>query len=104
LNSQFFDQARKSHNIILECLIQQDTMAAEIAICNDILDVGKYMSEETNSDVFYPRSLKNNSFETLIGKKHQSRIVWDNDPILKKDNRFIKRVGSSNLFIVFAED
>ncbi len=101
LSSHFFEQARKAHNIILECLIQQDTKAVEIAICNDILDVGKYMSEKTNSEQFDPRSIENNLFDISVGKNFQARVVWEDDPVLNNSEKFSKRVGSSNLFIIF---
>ena len=104
LAAMFYEQAKEAHTIIIECLIQQDTKAVEIAICNDILDVGRYMSDKTNSELFDPKSLQKSVF-AMSGQpnsnNYQARVVWKDDSILNKSNIFSRRVGTSDLYIVF---
>jgi GntR family transcriptional repressor for pyruvate dehydrogenase complex len=101
LHTEFFEQANKAHNIILECLIQQDAKATEIAIANDILCVGQYMSEKTNTPHFNPSSLENSRFDIAVGGNHNAKVVSEDDPLFKKSGGYSKRVGTSNLHIVF---
>lgn len=101
LHTEFFEQANKAHSIILECLIQQDPKAAEVAISNDILSVGTYMSKKTDTPQFDPRSHENSRFDLAIGGNFNAKVVWKDDPLLKKSGGYSKRVGSSDLYIVF---
>lgn len=101
VGTEFFEQANKAHSIILECLIQQDPKATEIAIVNDILAVGRYISEKTNTPHFDPSSLANSRFDIAFGGNHNAQVVREGDPLLKKSGGYSKRVGTSNLHIVF---
>ena len=101
LESMFFEQANRAHSIILECLIQQDPKAAEIAISNDILSVGQYMSEETQTAPFDPSSFEGSRFDSVIGGNQNAQVVWQGDPVLKKCSGYSRPVGTSKLRIVF---
>jgi GntR family transcriptional repressor for pyruvate dehydrogenase complex len=102
LGPDFYEQVRCAHENILECLIQRDPDASEIAMSNDLLDVGRYLSRITGSPSFEPEDLG-------IGKGNHgingrlspdARIVNEGDPLLKTEGVKAERVGSSNLFMV----
>jgi len=103
LEAEFFEQANKAHNIILECIIQQDPKATAVAISNDILKVGYYISEKTNSHHFNPNRLENNRFDCAVRGTHNASVISEEEFLHNQSSGYSKRVGTSNLYIVFDE-
>lgn len=102
LGPDFYEQVRRAHENILECLIQRDPDASEIAMSNDLLDVGRYLSRITGSPSFEPEDLgiveRNHGINGRLSPG--ARIVNEEDPLLKVEGVKAKRVGSSNLYMV----
>lgn len=54
LGHEFYENVRQAHNTILNCLAARDGKAAEVAIADDVLEVGNYLGELTSTPVFDP--------------------------------------------------
>ncbi|NQT56545.1 MAG: FadR family transcriptional regulator [Desulfobacteraceae bacterium] len=106
LGLEFYQNVRKAHEITLECLIQNDSAAAGIAMTNDILEVGRYLCRVNNSSSFDPSELQHNKTiaDLQLSLNPQTRVVAEGDPILQKQGTLIKRVGATQLYIVLCED
>jgi DNA-binding GntR family transcriptional regulator len=57
LETEFFEHVRQMHLRILDCLIQRDGDNAAKAIAHDVLEVGNYISDLTNTPGFDPSIL-----------------------------------------------
>jgi GntR family transcriptional repressor for pyruvate dehydrogenase complex len=103
---QFYMEVREAHQIILECLIQKDGVAAGIAMSNDLLQVGEQLCKVDDSIPFDPMELRENiSLDDLhLGLNLKARIVDESDPCLKEEGASIKRVGSGNLRLIVGRD
>ena len=60
LGSEFYTEVREAHLIILECLIQKDSVAAGIAMSNDLLHVGEQLCKVDGSIPFDSLELPGN--------------------------------------------
>ena len=98
----FYDHVQKAHEFIIECLVQKDQRAARIAMVNDLLEVDKYMSEKANTEPFDPASYQigHHLCCLQLGPSSRAAIVEEGDPLLKEAGVLIRRVGSSNLYVV----
>jgi len=106
LGPDFYEQVRLAHENILESLIQRDPDAAQIAMSNDLLDVGDYLSNLTNTPAFEP---PDNGPITMAHPKNlhfgsKARIVSEGSPILEIEGVIKKRVGASHLYIAEVEE
>jgi GntR family transcriptional repressor for pyruvate dehydrogenase complex len=101
LGVDFYRDVRKSHRLILECMIQKDPMAAAVAMGNDLLEVGNYLAEVTKTAPFDPRDLpqfwSSNHWHLLLNPK--ARVVAEGDPMMKDRGIILKRVGTSPLYL-----
>jgi GntR family transcriptional regulator, transcriptional repressor for pyruvate dehydrogenase complex len=106
LGPEFYQNVRKAHEIILECLIQRDSAAAGIAMANDLLEVGRYMAMKMDTATFDPSEIEDNRTMTDWPSKvgGQTRVVTADDPILKQQGVVSRRVGASKLFLVLSEE
>jgi GntR family transcriptional repressor for pyruvate dehydrogenase complex len=106
LPPDFFEHVRDAHNAILECLIQQDGLAAKIAMANDVVGVGRYLCEFTGASPFEPSELKLNRslIDVQLDMNPEARVVTKDDPLLQERGTLVKRVGSSELYLVVKED
>lgn len=106
LGQDFYREVRKSHRIILECLIQNDPVASRVAMANDIVAVGKYMALAGKTESFdpleFPRVRNSNNWQVLLNPRAQ--VVSEGDPLTKHKGAFVKRVGASPLFLVSGPD
>jgi len=105
LPPDFYGHVRDSHTIILECLIQQDGLAAKIAMTNDVVEVGRYMCRFTGTPPFEPSEMK--ACRTLIDVhlevNPEARVVMKDDPLLQERGVIVRRVGTSELYLVVKE-
>ena len=85
LDPEFYQNVRKAHEIILECLIQRDPAAAAIAMTNDLLQVGRDMALKMDTPPFEPSELEDNMTMTDRPSKlgGQTRVIAADDPVLK---------------------
>lgn len=85
LDPEFYQNVRKAHEIILECLIQRDPAAAAIAMTNDLLQVGRDMALKMDTAPFEPSELEDNMTMTDWPSKlgGQTRVIAADDPVLK---------------------
>jgi GntR family transcriptional repressor for pyruvate dehydrogenase complex len=101
LGVDFYRDVRKSHRLILECMIQKDPMAAAVAMGNDLLEVGNYLAEVTKTAPFDPRDLpqfwSSNHWHLLLNPG--ARVVAEGDPLMKNRGVILKRVGTSPLYL-----
>jgi len=106
LGSAFYTEVREAHQIILECLIQKDPLAAGIAMTNDLLHVGEAMCKVDGSIPFDPKDLRQNiSLSDLqLGLNGKARVVSGADPCLKEKGAFVKKIGSGNLCLFVGGD
>ena len=106
LDPEFYQGVRKAHQLILECLIQKAPQAAAIAMANDLLEVGSYMSRVMGAPSFEPTELENQKggADFHLTANPQTRVVEEGDPILKREGALIKRVGSSQVYMVWSEE
>lgn len=106
LGIEFYQDVRKAHQIILECMVQRDPLAAAVAMANDLLEVGRYLANLMGSASFDPSEIQydkgGNYWPLRIDAK--TRVVHESDPFLREQGAFIKRVGSSSLFLVASCD
>jgi len=106
LGSAFYTEVREAHQIILECLIQKDPVAAGIAMTNDLLHVGEAMCEADGGIPFDPKDLRQNiSLSDLqLGLNGKARVVSGTDACLKEKGAFVKKIGSGNLCLFVGGD
>jgi len=105
LPPDFYEHVRDAHNIILECLIQQDGLAAKVAMANDVVSVGQYLCQFIDTSPFDPSELKTSRSLTDIQLdiNPAARVVAKDDPLLQTPGSIVKRVGSSALYVVVGE-
>ncbi|OPX39840.1 MAG: hypothetical protein B1H11_01970 [Desulfobacteraceae bacterium 4484_190.1] len=104
---EFYGYVRDAHNIILECLIQQDGIAAKIAMANDVVGVGRYMCRFTGFSPFEPSELAASRLpiDLHLEMNPQARVVAKDDPLLLERGVIVRRVGgSSELYLVVKEE
>ncbi|MCF8120469.1 MAG: GntR family transcriptional regulator, partial [Deltaproteobacteria bacterium] len=53
----FYEHVRGAHALILECIRQQDPMAAKVAMTNDLIQVGNFMCKMSGTPAFDPVDL-----------------------------------------------
>jgi GntR family transcriptional repressor for pyruvate dehydrogenase complex len=106
LPPEFYEHVRDAHTIILECLIQQDGLAAKIAMANDVVGVGRYLCGFTGAPPFEPSELKTSRslMDVQLEINPKARVVTKDDPLLQESGTIFKRVGSSELCLVVKED
>ena len=106
LGPEFYTGVRHMHQIILECLVQKDSVAAGIAISNDLLWVGEELCKVDGSIPFDPLSMRENiSLSDLqLGLNMNACVVAETDPCLKEEGAFIKKVGSGKLCLFVGRD
>ena len=106
LGPEFYREVRQAHQIILECLIQKDSVAAGIAMTNDLLRVGEQLCKVDGSIPFDPLELtKNISLSDLhLGLNWKARVVADTAPCLKEEGALIKRIGSGKFCLFVGRD
>ena len=101
LRVDFYQGVRKSHRLILECMIQKDPLAAAVAMGNDLLEVGNYLAEVTKTPPFDPQELpqfwSSNHWHLLLNPG--ARVVAEGDPLMKNQGVILKRVGTSPLYL-----
>jgi len=102
LEKEFYSKVRDSHKIILECIKQKDSIASGIAMANDIIETGEYLSKINNSESFIPPKTKNE--ERWIKSTSNAKVVFKDSPEFEKKGVFSRRVGSSELYIVFLDE
>jgi len=105
LPPEFYGHVRDAHNTILECLIQQDGLAAKIAMANDVVGVGRYICGFTGTPPFEPSELtaSRTPIDTHVEVDPNARVVGKDDPILQEPGILARRVGSSDLYMVVKE-
>jgi len=105
LPPDFYGHVRDAHNIILECLIQQDGLAAKIAMASDVVGVGKYLCGFINTPPFDPSVLQTSRslIDVQLDINPEARVVTKDDPLLQERGAIVKRVGSSELYLVVKE-
>ena len=54
LTADFYSMVRNAHHRILSCLIDKDGESASIAMAEDVLEVGQYLSEKLGEKAFEP--------------------------------------------------
>ena len=101
LGVDFYQGVRKSHRLILECMIQKDPLAAAVAMGNDLLEVGNYLAEVTKTTPFAPQELpqfwSSDHWHLLLNPT--ARVVAEGDPLMKNRGVILKRVGTSPLYL-----
>ncbi|MFH1630022.1 MAG: FadR/GntR family transcriptional regulator [Pseudomonadota bacterium] len=107
LGSDFYRNVRKSHEIILECLVQNDPSAAGIAMENDLLEVGRHMAVMTDTAPFDPYELEEED-RAMAGwpskLNGRARVVAAGDPVLKEQGSVSRRVGTGELYLVTCQN
>ncbi|MDQ1333866.1 MAG: FadR family transcriptional regulator [Thermodesulfobacteriota bacterium] len=106
LPPEFYGHVRDAHNIILECLIQQDGLAAKTAMANDVVGVGRYICGFTGALPFEPSELtaSRSPIDTHLEVNPGARVVVKDDPLLQESGIIVRRVGTSELYLVVKED
>ncbi|MBC8466364.1 MAG: FadR family transcriptional regulator [Deltaproteobacteria bacterium] len=106
LDPEFYQNVRKAHEIILECLIQRDPAAAAIAMVQDLLEVGREMAMVMNTPPFDPHEMEeaNSMVEWPANLDGRMRIITADDLDLEKKGTVSRRVGASHLYLVGCED
>jgi GntR family transcriptional regulator, transcriptional repressor for pyruvate dehydrogenase complex len=105
LPPEFYGYVRDAHTIILECLVQQDGLAAKIAMANDVVSVGRYICTFTGVPPFEPSELKasQSPIDTHLEVNPAARVVVKDDPLLQEPGVIVRRVGTSELYLVVQE-
>jgi GntR family transcriptional regulator, transcriptional repressor for pyruvate dehydrogenase complex len=105
LPPEFYGHVRDAHSIILECLVQQDGLAAKIAMANDVVRVGRYICRLTGSSPFEPSELlaSRTPIDTHLEVDPNARVVNKDDPVLEESGTIARRIGSSQLYLVVGE-
>ena len=106
LDPEFYQNVRKAHEIILECMIQRDPAAAAIAMVQDLLEVGRQMAKIMNTPPFDPHEMEeaNSMIERPSSLAGRMRIITAGDLELEKEGSVFRRVGASQLYLVGCED
>jgi len=99
LDINFYNDVRNTHKIILECMIQKDQIATTIAMRNDVLESGRYLSERLNREAYRPEMSYEANQLSMLGEN--SRIITEGDPAFEKTGAVFRRVGSSRLYLLF---
>lgn len=106
LPPEFYGHVRDAHTIILECLIQQDGLAAKVAMANDVVGVGGYICRFTGTAPFEPSELRasGSPIDTHMEVDPEARVVAEDDPVLQESGAIVRRVGTGKLYLVVKED
>jgi len=102
LPEAFYEHVHGAHTVILECLIQKDGLAAKTAMMNDVIGVGKFICEFTETKPFDPLDLHhegaavNAFFEVIPG----ACVVPQDHPMLQQRGVTAKRVGTGKMYLV----
>ena len=106
LPPEFYEYVRDAHNIILNCMIQRDGLAAKIAMANDVVGVGRYLSKFTDTPTFEPSELQlpKSLIDAQLDTNPDACVVTKDDPLIEKQGALVKRVGSSELYLTVKED
>jgi GntR family transcriptional repressor for pyruvate dehydrogenase complex len=106
LGPEFYTEVRKAHQMILECLIQKDAVAAGVGMSNDLLHVGEQLCKLDGSVPYDPFVLQKNlsPHDFQMGLNMRARVVNDTDPCLQEEGALIKRIGCSNLCLFVGGD
>jgi len=101
LPPDFYEHVRDAHYLVLECLIQQDGLAAKVAMANDVVGVGRFICKFTGTPPFEPAELKvsHTPIETYLEVTPEARVVTKDDPLLQDSGTIVKRVGTSELYL-----
>jgi GntR family transcriptional repressor for pyruvate dehydrogenase complex len=105
LPPEFYGYVRDAHTIILECLVQRDGLAAKIAMANDVVGVGRYICTFTGASPFEPSELKasQSPIDTHLEVNPGARVVVKDDPLLQDPGVIVRRIGTSELYLVVQE-
>ncbi len=100
----FYQQVREAHQVILECMLQRDPVAAGIAMSTDLLQVGKFLARLTDSRAFDPRELHKDwtVSDLQLSLDPQTRVVPAGNPALKQKGILMRRVGDSSFYLLSA--
>jgi len=106
LPPEFYVYVRDAHALILGCLIQKDGLAAKIAMVNDVVGVGRYLCKFTGTPPFEPSELtaSRSLIDLQIDMNPKARVVTKDDPGLQEPGTIVKRVGSSELYLIVEEN
>lgn len=106
LPPDFYGHVREAHTTILECLIQQDGLAAKIAMANDVIGVGRYLCRFTGTPPFEPTEIIGSRLpiDTHLELNPGARVVSGDDPLLQEPGAIYRRVGASKLYLVVPQE
>ena len=104
LPADFYKHVHEAHELILECLIQKDGLAAKIAMMNDVIGVGKYICEFTQTPAFDPLNLQpdRSAMDALFDGNVGAQVVANGHSLLQDRGAVARRVGSGKLFLAMA--
>jgi GntR family transcriptional regulator, transcriptional repressor for pyruvate dehydrogenase complex len=102
LGFDFYQNVRDAHEVILECLIQRDPVAAAIAMRNDLLQVGSYLARIMGTKAFDPGEFQKDwtISDLQVTLDPNALVVREGNPILKQKGVSLRRVGDSMLYLV----
>ena len=102
LGFDFYQNVRDAHQVILECLIQRDPVAAGIAMRNDLLQVGSYLARIMGTKAFDPGEFQKDwtISDLQVTLDPNAQVVREGNPILKQKGVLLRRVGDSLLYLV----
>ena len=102
LGLDFYQNVRNAHQVILECLVQRDPVAAGIAMKNDLLQVGRHLAGIMGTQAFDPGEYQKgwtiNDLQLTLDPYAQ--VVGEGNPNLRQKGVFLRRVGDSVLYLV----
>lgn len=101
----FYEHVREAHALILECIRQQDPMAAKVAMTNDLIQVGNFMCKMSGSPAFDPADLY---YHRIPGDLHRDmhpgmRVVAEGASALQENGVLFRRVGDSRVYLIYDE-
>ncbi|MEJ2586604.1 MAG: FadR/GntR family transcriptional regulator [Deltaproteobacteria bacterium] len=99
----FYEHVREAHELILECIRQKDPIAAKVAMTNDLVAVGLFMSKISGTPPFDPMELY---YHRSPGDLHMDthpgmRVVAEDAPALKEKGVLFRRVGDSQIYLIY---
>jgi len=99
----FYEHVREAHELILECIRQKDPIAAKVAMTNDLVAVGRFMSKISGTPPFDPMELY---YHRSPGDLHMDthpgmRVVAEDAPALKEKGVLFRRVGDSQIYLIY---
>jgi GntR family transcriptional regulator, transcriptional repressor for pyruvate dehydrogenase complex len=102
LGLEFYESVRDAHQVILECLIQKDPVAAGIAMRNDLLQVGRYLARIMGTRAFDPGEFQKDwtISDLQLSLDLNAQVVREGNPNLKQKGVFLRRVGDGTLYLV----